>query len=539
MFELDRFDCIIVPLATDSMILNLHYRTTKFVSFAEIFFQDTFVFIPKLHLTLTEEKLLKKFCYGKKIGFVQLPKIYETISMFLMDLSCQMIFLQSRQIHIKQQYICKDLLEEYEIIKQHETNDAICMTGADHNMLKMLMPERRLICTLWETEYGQHLYRMAKYLFYYDDKLKDEYLLSHIPVNDIEALNSLREFSTVLSPEALFTEQIKLLGGTRELIGSFVRFATLHYQQVHAHYLTLIALFLKHKYCLYPTVQNPIYPIHSLRFFNQEFLLAGFTEKDEYYDFTLQTIQTGNALTLIHTSQYIEQIAHDITIPFEIDEELEQIEIIVEPKEEPQQHVMNIAPERQDEYDVSEFLSVINPVEIEKDKADAAMAKVLHTLFDLFVSQKDVTVAYQDLGAFESSLAKNMYQSLIYVYDDLLNDLHFSPLILQKQYTRTYIADSILDYPVHLRSSHYYIYTNNAVYIFFAAFNGQRTLANSSLIRIYLSYQYWNDFLSKTHGEYTIRIFYMNLEGYKEIEYETLLKACKGYLKYVFKLNND
>lgn len=556
MFELARFDCIIVPLATDSMILNLHYKTTKFVSLSEIFFQDTFIFIPKLHLTLMEEKMLKKFCSGKKIGFVQLPKIYETISMFLMDLSCQMIFMQSKAIDIKKQHICKNLLEEYELIQQLEISSreqssvsdkdheqsankatsASYMTGIDHNMLKMLMPDRRLICTLWETEYGQHLYRMARYLFYYDDQLKDEYILSRIPVSDIEALNSLREFANVLSPEALFTEQIKLLGGTHELIGSFVRFATLHYQQVHAHYLTLLSLFLKHKYCMYPMVVNPIYPIHVLRFFEQDLLLAGFTEKDEYYDFTLQTLYTGNALSLIHTSQYIEQIANDIRINFDQDDEVanKAVAIVIEP--EPTYAIARIIPKKQDAYDVSAFLSIINPTDVEKEKTDENLSKVLYKIFDLFVSKQDVSEAYQELGAFESSLAKNMYQSLLYVYEDLLNDLHISPLAIQKQYTKTYIKESVLEYSVHLLSSHYYIYVNNAVYIFFTAFNCQKTLSNSSLVRIYLAYQYWNDFLSQMHREYTIKIYYINLEGYKEIEYATLLKACKGYLKYVFKL---
>ncbi len=541
MFELDRFDCIIVPLATDAMILNLHYKTTKFISLSEIFFQDTFVYIPKLSFSLTEEKCLRRFCTNKQIGFVQLPKIYDMLSMFLLDLGCQMIFLSTKQMHIKQQHICKNLLDEYDLLQKLDQelthNFPHHMTGVDHNMLRMLMPERRIICTLWETEYGQNLYRMACYLFYYDEQLKDEYILKHIPVSDIEALNSLRDFSTVLSPEALFTEQIKLLGGTHALIGSFVRFAMLHYQQVHAHYLTLLALFLKHKYVMYPTVKHPVYPIHVLRFFDKECLLAGFAEKDEYYDFTLQTLHTGNSLYLLHTSQYIEQIAHDVSINF--DSQTDKKEIILEPKVESEPIITRIIPHKQDEYDVTTFLSLVKPIDTEKIEELSIIQNVLHKVFDLFVAKQDVTVAYQELGGFDATLVKNMYQNLLYVYDDLMNDLQLSLLAIQKQYTRIYIEKSTLEYPVHLASSHYYIYVSNTVYLFFIAFNCQNTLSYNSLIRIYLAYQYWDEFLQQTHQAYQIHLYYINLDGYKEIEYQTLLKACKGFLQDVFKLRED
>ncbi len=558
MFQIESFDIIIVPLSTDSIVLNLHYKTNKFISFSEIFFQDTFKYNLRLHFNVTEEKLLKKICADKRVAFVQLPSIYGELSQYLVNLKCVLIFLSNKNINIIEQITCENLLDEVKYIQEYSGNSQILtdttkddmlyrkkedskdaqtlyihlqhlsdhdmLFGSDHHMLNMLLSDRCAITTLWETSFGQKLYNMARYLFYHDEHTKDSSILLSLDTKDIEGLNGLRYYINALSSDALFTEQLKYLGANDTLLGSFIRFATLHYQHLHVHYLTLLTAFLKHKYCLRSDIDKPIYPMHTLRFFSNPLILSGFVEQDEYYDFTLQTIHTGNPLILIRTNMYIEHISHIIPLNYS-----KHIEAQV--SETPILSTVKVEVALKTEYTLEEFVALTHAVD--KDHIDDVykLNAVLYRLFSAFVNKQDLQAIYQDQSPFDLTLLKSMFNVFIEQYDNTMIALGLSPLEIGQQWTHLYADTTIFDYPVYLKSYHYYMQARDEILLMFISFGSNFNLSRKTLLQMYTA--------SKYYGQETKKSFiYINMEGYKEVSFDTILTGCKGYITDVFGLKS-
>lgn len=578
---LHKYDFIIVPFATDSLILNFHYKTDKFISLSEIFYQDTFSMTLNLRFNTQEEKSIKKFCINKQIAFVQLPNDYEYITNFFDDLKCNIIPLHLQAPQISSQIVCSDLLEEYHQILEYEdtsskplkakpshqhdmpffsfSNKTDFMLGVDHPMLRQLFNDRCLVNVLWDTTFGQKIYRMARFLFYHDAYAteQDKELIADIEIKDIDSFESLRYYAPSLSHEALFAEQLKHMNCRADLIGSFMRFVTLYYKHVHVHYLSLLVAFLKHKYCLHADVTNPLYPIHVLRFFNKPLLLAGFLENDKYSLITAQTLRSGNPLYMIHTSLYIENIVQFIPVshanlPLYKHDPISYIETPTDIQQQPLSSSSSPQQETTDNkitiYNIDDFLLLTekNTSELFDQINDIyKLNGLLYRMFDDFiVTGKDqLPFIPKDLPPFAVAIIRDMYNSIINKYYAILKELHLTNYTAQKQYTELDTFTTLLPNRILLKSSHYCIITPSDIYIFLLSFSGTFTMTRKLLLQCYTAGMHYNTYtpsstssnpLSNLSQPILKHLIYINTSDYKELSWDNILKSCKNYIQNIF-----
>lgn len=495
----NEYDLILVPLTSDALVLNHTHNTCKFISIPQILYQDSFRHLPSHSLTKSELQSIQQTIHSKHAAFIQLPTSYSQLSQQLQDLKLILIPLPHNTPNITQQYTFTSHTQQY----QYLTNHTHSLTGLDHPALQSLTRNRQLIQTLWQTDIGQKLYNMARCLFYYDDCHDEVILLYGITVKDLEHLKSLRYYVDALIPTDLFAEQLKQLDLPAHLLASFIRFITLYYQRVHVHYLTLLSAFLKH-YMLIQNVQDPIYPIHTLRFFKQEAIIAGLTEKDPYLDFTIQALQTGEPIVLLRNSSCIEHISHMIS------ESGQEIALDTT-------YQLSVSSDYVPEiYTIDTFLDQFYP----EANSITDGSDVMNVLYKIFESPQNITSLLQNLDQFDSVIVTNTWNTFQTVLDKFQQDQHC--IIDDKKYADALIACEVIvtDKPVQIHSEHYYL-EGDQIKVLIPTFNSQHVLNKSLLLQMYLAY--------KTHKK-PCEFVVINLDSYKTYTLEQIMKSNNSFL---------